>query len=289
MYNRQQKHSEERIDFVTKHYREGHLDADEAWKRFASDLDIHPSIPLRRYGWVAAASVILLLVGLGSFFQWKSTAPEWVIVSTASGQLKEVYLPDSTLVSLAGESQIRYEKKAYGKQRREVAMSGKAFFRVTPDASRPFVVQTGVAETEVLGTDFQIARQATAIQVNVVTGKVSFRAGEIEKKIILTAGMSANYSMGTQNISVLTTDNSNFLSWKTGVLRFDNTPLEQVIEDLSNHYQIPVRSKSMIRGEKLTATFDGLPLEEVLLVIYQTLDVRLIAGKNVERESGQPG
>jgi ferric-dicitrate binding protein FerR (iron transport regulator) len=289
MHNRQQDHSEHRIDFVTKHYREGHLNADEAWRRFASGQNIRRAIPLRRYGWIAAASVILLLVGFGSFFQWKSAKPEWVVIATASGELKEVYLPDSTLVSLAGDSQIRYEKKAYGKQRREVAMDGKAFFRVTPDASHPFAVQTGAAETEVLGTTFQIDCRAAAIQINVVTGKVGFRAGKVDKRIILTAGMAANYSMETQNISVRTTDNNNFLSWKTGILRFDNTPLEQVIEDLSVHYQTPVKSKSMIRGEKLTATFDGLPLDEVILVIYQTLDVRLVADKNAKSESKQPG
>ena len=92
--------------------------------------------------------------------------------------------------------------------------------------------------------------------------------------------MSANFSMETQEINLLEDKSSNFLSWKTGVLRFHNAPLEEVIEDLTDYYNVPIKSRMRLRGEKLTATFESLPVDQVLLIINQTLDVHL----SVEKE-----
>jgi ferric-dicitrate binding protein FerR (iron transport regulator) len=278
MHNQQQNRPDGPIRFVAKHYREGRFRADKAWAKFAAANDLRPAIPLRRYLWVAAAAVLLLIVG-GTFFYRKQTAPDWITVSTAAGQRKDVLLPDSTRIAMAENSWIRYSKTAYGKTRREVEMNGKAFFDITPDKAHPFTVHADATETVALGTSFQIACRDTAVKLSVTSGKVGFRAGNKTEHIILTAGMSAHYTMETQAIQVLKEDNPNYLSWKTGVLRFHNLPLEEVVKELSRHYQTPVRSKSTIRGEKLTATFDNLPLDEVLLIIYHTLDVRLVADK----------
>lgn len=83
--------------------------------------------------------------------------------------------------------------------------------------------------------------------------------------------------MDTNELTVLEEQDANYLAWETGELRFNNTPVEKVIEDLSEYYGAPVRSRSMLRGEKLTATFERMPLEDVLLIINQTLDLRLTA------------
>jgi ferric-dicitrate binding protein FerR (iron transport regulator) len=281
MSEKQDDKLDERIRFIAKHYREGSLDTEQAWNRLAQDKGIRPLAPWRRYLMVAA-SIAVLLASIGTVYYWKTHMPEWVEIATAAGQLKEVYLPDSTLISMSGDSRIRYNAKTFGKTRREVEMSGKAFYQVMRDESRPFSIRMKMAEVIVLGTSFQINQQETSIRVHVATGKVDFIAGEGDKKesVVLTADMSASYSMETKELRALTEEDANYLSWKTGLLQFRNTPLETVIEDLSDYYQVGVRSRSMIRGEKLTATFNRLPLEEVLLIINQTLDVRLAVDKS---------
>jgi ferric-dicitrate binding protein FerR (iron transport regulator) len=281
MNEKQDDKLEERIRFIAKHYREGSLDTEQAWNRLAQNKGIRPSAPWRRYLMVAA-SFAVLLASIGSFYYWKTHTPEWVEIATAAGQLKEVYLPDSTLISMSGGSWIRYNARAFGKTRREVEMNGKAFYQVMRDESRPFSIRTKMAEVTVLGTGFQINQQEASIRVHVATGKVNFMAGEGDKKenVILTADMSAYYSMETQEIKVLTEEDVNYLSWKTGLLQFKNTPLEKVIEDLTDYYRVGVRSHTMIRGEKLTATFNHLSLEEVLMIINQTLDVRLAVDRS---------
>ena len=280
MNNEQENKLEQRIRFVAKHYEERRLDTDKAWQQFAGKHQIRRSVSFRRY-WMAAASVLLLLVGFGTYFITDRNSPEWVAITTDPGQIKEVYLPDSTLISMAGSSFLRYDAKAYGKERRVVEMKGKAFFLVTRNEARPFSVYTERTEVTVLGTSFQVNEQPRGTDVNVMTGKVRFAVTGCEMdKVILTAGMSASYSMENNGITILKEEDLNNLSWKTRQLRFNDTPLEKVIDDLNEYYQVKVINKTEAPNLKLTATFNDLPLEEVLLVINQTLDTRLAPDPN---------
>ncbi|MRX92161.1 MULTISPECIES: FecR family protein [Parabacteroides] len=280
MNNEQEHKLEQRIRFVAKHYEEGRLDTDKAWQKFAGKHQVRRTVSFRRY-WMAAASVVLLLIGFGTYFMTDRNSPEWVAVTTEPGQIMEVYLPDSTLISMAGNSSIRYDKKAYGKERRVVEMKGKAFFQVTRNEARPFSVYTERTEVTVLGTSFQIDEQPDGTDVDVMTGKVSFGVtGSETDKVILTAGMSASYSMESKGITILEEEDLNTLSWKTRQLRFNDTPLEKVVSDLSEYYQVNIINKAETPNLKLTATFNDLPLEDVLLVINQTLDTRLAPDPN---------
>ena len=243
---------EKRLRFVVRHYKEGSLDEDKAWKRFAFRQGICRQVAFRRY-WMAAASVVLLLIGFGTFYVKERNNPEWVSVATVSGQLKDVYLPDSTLVSMAGNSTLRYDVKKYGKERRVVEMTG---------------------------TSFQVSEQPDMTEVDVVTGKVRFAAGKEPEPVILTAGMSASYSNEKKEIDILKEENPNNLSWKTKQLRFNDTPLEKVIRDLNEYYQVEIINKVDSPDSRLTATFNDLPLDEVLMVINQTLDIRLVPRKD---------
>ena len=280
MNNEQEHKLEQRIRFVAKHYEEGRLDTAKAWQKFAGKHQVRRTVSFRRY-WMAAASVVLLLIGFGTYFMTDRNSPEWVAVTTEPGQIMEVYLPDSTLISMAGNSSIRYDKKAYGKERRVVEMKGKAFFQVTRNEARPFSVYTERTEVTVLGTSFQIDEQPDGTDVDVMTGKVSFGVtGSETDKVILTAGMSASYSMESKGITILEEEDLNTLSWKTRQLRFNDTPLEKVVSDLSEYYQVNIINKAETPNLKLTATFNDLPLEDVLLVINQTLDTRLAPDPN---------
>lgn len=266
---------EQSIRFVAKHYKEGCMDAEKAWVKFASKRHISRRVPFVRYI-LRAAAVLLLLVGLGTFYLWEQNRPDWVAVSTMSGQTKDIYLPDSTLISLAGDSWIRYDVRSYGKERRVVEMKGKAFFQVERNEARPFSVETNLAEVKVLGTSFQVETLGNSIEVNVKTGKVSFTANEGDKQVILTAGMSAQYSVEKKEMTVLTEEDTNYLSWKTGLLRFSDTPLDKVIEDLNDYYQVKITNRVEKPEAKLTASFNDMPLDEVLMVINQTLDTHLV-------------
>ena len=83
---------EKRLRFVVRHYKERSLDEDKAWKRFAFRQGIRRQVAFRRY-WMAAASVVLLLIGFGTFYVKERNNPEWVSVATVSVSYTHLTLP----------------------------------------------------------------------------------------------------------------------------------------------------------------------------------------------------
>lgn len=266
---------ERRVRFVARHYQPGALDAERAWRRFALAHGIRQVSTFRRY-WMATAAAVLLLLGIGGWWLVGRSAPDWVAIATAAGETRDVYLPDSTLVALAGGSSLRYDRKDYGKERRTVEMRGKAFFQVTRNEARPFSIRSARTEVTVLGTSFLVDERAKDTRLDVMTGRVRFAAAEGEAKpVILTAGMSARYATGGDSITVSDKPAENRMAWRDGVLRFRETPLRQVIADLSDTFRTTVVNRAGDNDSRLTATFRGESLEEILRIINQTLDVRL--------------
>lgn len=276
---KQEDKFEKRIRFVAKHYREDKLDTDKAWQQFAATNRIPRRFALPRY-LLAAASVILILLLARIGYVHINDTGNWMVVSTEIGQQKELLLPDSSRLLLAGGSSVRYDKKQYGKERRDVMMTGKVFYQVSRDESRPFSVQTASTVVTVLSTGFQVDEVPGSVTVYVESGKVSFAATDESEPLILTAGMQAVYEEAGENIELLAGENTNILAWKTRQLRFDHTPLRKVVHDLEVYYEVHIINRSATEEEpELTAAFDDLPLEDVLQVINHTLDVQLIADK----------
>ena len=90
---------EQRVRFVAKRYREGSLDPDKAWQKFASEHAIRGR-PLVSTDWIRAVAVVLVLVGLGTSVYSRETPPRIAVCDYyRPGQMKDVYLPDSTLVA----------------------------------------------------------------------------------------------------------------------------------------------------------------------------------------------
>ena len=92
-------------------------------------------------------------------------------------------LHDGSTVILEPGGEVRYNEKFLNT--REVYLSGDAFFEVTKDASRPFLVYANEITTKVLGTSFRIkAKQGEKeIVVAVKTGKVSVMANSVSNDV----------------------------------------------------------------------------------------------------------
>ena len=272
----QDKRREAALRFVAKRYRPGALDPDRAWLRFAEAQGISS---LKRV-WMRSASVwtlaasIALLVSLIGFYQWQQKQPDWVTFTAEAQQVKRLTLPDQTEISLAGGSRLTYDARHYGQEMRLVRLEGKAFFEVWHDEARPFRVETAESRVTVLGTRFQVVAGKEQTTVDVVSGKVGFALREKTDSVALTAGLQAYYTSGDPRIKVTAQPNPNELAWLTHRLRFEETPLPQVVADLEQAYQTRL-SYSGDADKRLTATLEELTLEEALQVVNETLDVRI--------------
>jgi ferric-dicitrate binding protein FerR (iron transport regulator) len=76
-------------------------------------------------------------------------------VSTKPGMRTQIQLPDGSVVKLNASSSLTYDKN-FGKNVREVSLTGEAFFDVTKDSSHPFIIHTNVIDIKVLGTAFNV-------------------------------------------------------------------------------------------------------------------------------------
>lgn len=113
------------------------------------------------------------------------------------------------------------------------------------------------------------------VNVFVTSGKVAFyKADQSAQKSILNPNDLGQYMELSQQIIKSTTYNNNYLSWKTGILTFSDTPLDEVCKELSKHYKQNIKVSDSISGESITGSFKEEPLDDILKTIEMTLNVR---------------
>ncbi|MDX1639391.1 MAG: FecR domain-containing protein [Balneolaceae bacterium] len=236
---------------------------------------------------MSAAAVILLAAGLffvvNNFTHTERTEPgqvEYQVVQTVRGQRTTLKLSDGTHVSVNSNSSLRVPDN-YGKQTRTLYLEGEAFFDVAHRSSHPFVVITNHTYTRVLGTEFNItAYDSNNVEVAVKEGKVSLgtlekgRPGE-KKAEISRDKLGIISGAGTVEVSDIR-EIDQYVGWTEGRLKFRRTPFPEVLERLQRWYDIDFivhNSVSDLSERTLTATYDNMPLGEVLKVLSISMNV----------------
>lgn len=237
--------------------------------------------------WKIAATVTILLVS--SFLLYFYLSKPADIVVTAQNSNMEQVLPDGSVVSLHTGSRITYPA-TFASNSRNVQLKGEAYFKVTHDKTKPFIVSSGNVNVEVLGTQFNVNTQTSAGNMEVVltSGKVSVYYKSHQKdNVLLDPGEKAVISTEQNLISKSANTDPNYMAWKTKVLVFDNETLAEVVNTLQSVYQTPVMLADQALAEcRVTASFDNQSLESVLLVIKETLDLRVKQNGEIIELSG---
>ncbi|WP_106830309.1 FecR family protein [Parabacteroides pacaensis] len=277
---REVEHLQKSMSFVVPHYQENKLDEGWAWRKLniAGKKKKDLNLLHRRWLQIAASIIIIFNIGIGiKVLIQRESDEKWITETNSGTEAHTIWLPDSSSVTLAPQASLTYEAAQYNKEKRYVNLTGKAFFQVKPNKARAFTVQTTLAKVVVLGTSFQVDANPSATSVNVETGKVQFSANNLSEDVILTAGMSASYQMENKEIKIHPEEEAdpNYLSWKTGILRFNRTPLSEVIKDLNQYYGVTIIRRAETDNPELTVTFNNLPVEEALFIINQTLNTHL--------------
>ena len=202
--------------------------------------------------WQIAAG-LLLLVSVGTYWFWQGRPGEGIAVyeqnvatitkQSGPGEQMRVTLPDESVIWLNAESSIRFPEKFRG-DRREVTLSGEAFFQVTRNPKRPFIVHTHKITTTVLGTSFNIkAFDHMHTTVTVATGKVRVQQQNNSEKheIYLLPNEQAVWDDQSRNFSKNTVDALNYYAWKDGTICFNNESLPESIQMLERWYNVTIK------------------------------------------------
>lgn len=258
------------IDFVAKSYEENRFDPKKALARSQNgslrrSLSLSKrTVMLKRIAGVAAAAAVGIFLYLSWLTSWTGYAA-YDIAQTFT-------LPDSSSVTLAPGSTLRLQKH---KDKRLVQMTGKVYFNVRHDDRAPFRVNAGSGFVKVLGTRFQVDSR-DPISVSVVSGKVLFsaiRSGE--EALILTKGQSAVLDPAASKPVEITPKHPNPAAWATGEFIYDNTPLPEVLSELSEYYDVTLvafdAGHSSGESRCLSGEFSTSSLQEILNLINSAL------------------
>lgn len=238
--------------------------------------------------WKAAAVTVILLVSGFLVFQYLSK-PTSIVVTAQAGNLEQM-LPDGSVISLHKGSQITYPSKFTG-DTRNVELIGKAYFKVSHDKTRPFIVSSGDARIEVLGTQFNVNTGKTpgTMEVVLTSGKVSvYYAQKPKENVVLMPGEKAVLHTTQNQIQKSSNADVNYMAWKTHVLVFDDKTLAEVLTTLEDVYQVPVTlTDERLAGCRVTASFKEQSLKSVLEVLKETLSLNITQSGNSIEISGK--
>lgn len=283
-----------------------HHDVDSAWLRFNEQFDLDDNSKTQEsqfskgqsitqknnykqskrksdsfhwMSWSAVAVTMILIVGMTfKYMNYEQLQIDSEIIEeiefreiiTNKGQRTRLRLSDGSTVQLNSESRLLIPETFNGVDSREVYLEGEAYFEITPDPDRQFVVKTDRTITKVLGTTFNINSYPFEDQVSVavISGEVSLgELGADFSETISRHQLGILSSHGSLSISELS-DLSQYTGWINGELIFIQDSLNTVQKKLERWYGIDIIIEIDGKdqpGRKLTATYtDRQRVEEVL-------------------------
>lgn len=191
---------------------------------------ILPAMGKMRWIGAVAASLIMIVTALVSF------APFAERHTTAIGEQKTIYLADGSSVFLNTNTALKVDM---GDEERAINLiKGEAFFQVTPDKNRPFMVAVGQRVIRVVGTKFNIFRTDNETTLSVTEGVVAILKGTddniIEQQVL--AGQQIIINQKNEIGKTIKLNHSNVTAWKEGQLVYEDILLEDFIQDLNRYY-----------------------------------------------------
>ena len=238
--------------------------ADFPLQKTAADIDTMPiEHPSTRSRWSSMAlrmsGVAALLLVAVSMVLWRTGANDTNgPLTTPVGGYLEKELSDGSLVRLNTDSRVTV---AYDGIRRTIhLLQGEVYFQVDGDDDRPFVVRTNTREVLAVGTAFVVRLQDERIRVMVTEGRVavSQQVGATQQlpeggapvapappaaPILLQAGQNYEDSQkSTQPVTrIAETEVQRRLAWQRGLIEFTDTPLDEVVEEVSRYTNLTIR------------------------------------------------
>ncbi len=200
---------------------------------------------------VAAAAGLVLAAALGLLAVLRSEGasdlPAFAdpsLTRTTTGEIRELTLADGTVVTLGARSHIRSQ---FSDELREVVLlEGEAFFDVTSDPSRPFLVHAGEQVVRVVGTQFDVRRATDSVRISVVEGVVEVASsasadtradGGMAAPQMLRSGEQIVARAGDAEIARSEVRPEMAAAWRRGWLIYEDASLAEIVAD-ANRYSL---------------------------------------------------
>ncbi len=227
--------------------------------------------------WKYAAIILFpvcIALGIGYYFvdnRMSLADNKDMVVNVAKGQMANLQLPDGTKVWLNSNSRIKYDKN-YNKDNRIIALEGEAYFIVSKDKKRPFIVKTNAVSIRAVGTAFNVKayNDENIITTTLIEGKVNVFDNKIVSHLLPNQRITFNKTDHSFNKTTVPDAKVAGL-WKENQLVFQAEPLEDIAKALERIYNVHVMFDSeQIKQIRFSGTIKKNRLESVLQYIALT-------------------
>jgi len=227
-------------------------------------------------GWHKSAAILIFALssiytmiyftGTNEEIEPQEQALTWTTFDNPAGQKYKFKLPDGTIVHLNSESRIEYPEK-FDSVSRMVRMKGEAYFDVTKDTLRPFIIKTEENDVTVLGTSFNLKNGET-FELALVEGKVQVEGASGDMVTLFPNEMLIKDNKG--RMTKTSFDPLEVFGWKDQYLVFKDNNYEQVVSKLESWFgvkiisELPIESNWSYSGryhnKSLTHVLDGISI-----------------------------
>ena len=236
---------------------------------------LHPAL---NWSLKVAASVLLLL---GSFYWYDNyrtaqLAQTFQCVYVPAGNRTNIQLPDGTNVWLNANTSLRYPM-VFSKTRREIQLDGEGYFEVAKDAKKPFVVQAGEIDVEVLGTCFDLDSYFSGefVETALLNGSVKISGKALKDPVYLKPNELFRYRKSDQIASVEEAKVGLYADWIKDRLVFDNDCLSDILISMEGRYNMDIECpKQFAASTRLSFTIRQESIEEVMEAMSQIVPVK---------------
>lgn len=212
----------------------------------------------------------------GNFLEYKKGKASKAIfhkIKVPYGKTFKIKLSDGTMVFMNSGSTLRYPVLFSADANREVKLEGEAYFEVSKDVNRPFIVRTNAVNVRVLGTRFVMNSfdESRRIRTVLIEGSVALYKNQErynpETSAILSPGQMGELDKNQGKISLKKVDPRIYMDWMEGKMIFSHKAFPEILKSLERHFNISIENRNERLGSQVfTASFEGESLEEILNV-----------------------
>ncbi|MND55807.1 fec operon regulator FecR [compost metagenome] len=234
------------------------------------------------------------VMSMNEILDYSEVNPDKVAFNTLivpKGDTHKIILEDGTEVFLNADSRLKFRVSFANVHQREVFLeSGEAYFNVTQNPEKPFIVHHGNMSVKVLGTSFNVNAYTATVQTTLVEGKVKVDFNNSTKGLTLAPGQQALFDSIHETLEKQTVEVDSYVVWKEGVFALDHASLETLMAQVGRAYDLDIEFKDATLKQlhfsgRVTKSED---VKEVLDVIKKTThlkftikDRRIIIEKSV--------
>lgn len=246
---------------------------------------INRQITLKKWIQIAAVIVPLLILNISLWYYLPSETttitPAFSEIYVPKGERLNVLLQDGTRIWLNSDSKLSY---AYGggmNNSRYVKLEGEAYFEVSKQENNPFIVELNNMQIRVLGTSFNV--NAYPEKEEIIT---TLKSGHVEiidqtfsknKTYDLAPNMTASFSKYDGICKIETENNIEHHSlWMKNKIVFNNTPLSEVLSQLSRTYNIEyeIQNKHLTKYT-FTVKFENASLDDIITSLQRISPIKI--------------